>query len=313
MGLRLTADGLALDRVDVVTRQTAGVRLAATLDEDEPTFFAAAAWAACVADPALFTDPLRPLIEIVEDYGLAHRGEWLAPSGFDFDRWQFERRCELLAERYGLDLDDALSLTSLVEMYDRVSLLLIEANDEGEANEGPAIDSADDADDGLTVWPESSGPHSPTRCWLSCWWPRLSAPTAAVRPRWACSPRCWSRECHGRHAWRVGGWVRWHSSESATSRRPSANCWRPSRWIPDWPLPLIDLARIASDRGDVERGLGLLRRAGAGPDHPMVELLQAHWAEPRRDLGRNDPCWCGSGRNTRNAIWGASGWRLPSG
>ena len=42
---------------------------------------------------------------------------------------------------------------------------------------------------------------------------------------------------------------------------------------PDWPLPLIDLARIASDRGDVERGLGLLRRAGAGPDHPLVELV----------------------------------------
>ena len=73
---------------------------------------------------------------------------------------------------------------------------------------------------------------------------------------------------------------------------------------PDWPLPLIDLARIAGDRGDVERGLGLLRRAGAEPDHPLVALLQAHRAEPRRDLGRNEPCWCGSGRKYKKCHLG---------
>ena len=81
---------------------------------------------------------------------------------------------------------------------------------------------------------------------------------------------------------------------------------------PDWPLPLFDLARIASDRGDAQCGLALLRRAGAGPDHPLVELLEQHRAEPRRDIGRNELCWCGSGRIT-NAIWGASSCRWPSG
>ena len=119
IGVRLTTDGLVLERVDVITQHTAGARLAATLDEDEPTYVDAAVWTACVTDPALFTDPLPPLSEIVEDYGLAHRGEWLAPSGFDFGRWQFERRCELLAERHGLDADDALVLTALVELYDQ--------------------------------------------------------------------------------------------------------------------------------------------------------------------------------------------------
>jgi hypothetical protein len=73
---------------------------------------------------------------------------------------------------------------------------------------------------------------------------------------------------------------------------------------PDWPLPLLDLARNANDRGDVERGLGLLRRAGAGPGHPLVELLQAHRAEPCRDLGRNEPCWCGSGRKYKKCHLG---------
>ena len=73
---------------------------------------------------------------------------------------------------------------------------------------------------------------------------------------------------------------------------------------PDWPLPLFDLARIASDRGDVERGLALLRRAGAGPDHPLVALLEQHRAEPRRDIGRNELCWCGSGRKYKKCHLG---------
>ena len=142
IGVRLTTDGLVLERVDILTQHTAGERLAATLDADEPTYVDATVWTACVTDPALFTDPLPPLSEIVEDYGLAHRGEWLAPSGFDFGRWQFERRCELLGERHGLDADDALVLTSLVELYDR-AVLLVEADDAAGADESLAVLPAD--------------------------------------------------------------------------------------------------------------------------------------------------------------------------
>jgi hypothetical protein len=142
VGVRLTADGLVLERVDVITHQTASERLAATLDADEPTYADAAVWTACVTDPALFTDPLPPLSEIVEDYGLARSGEWLAPSGFDFGRWRFERRCELLGDRHGLDADDALVLTSLIALYDN-ALLLLEADDAGGSDESPAILPAD--------------------------------------------------------------------------------------------------------------------------------------------------------------------------
>ena len=72
----------------------------------------------------------------------------------------------------------------------------------------------------------------------------------------------------------------------------------------DSPLPLFDLARIASDRGDVERGLALLRRAGAGSDHPLAELLEPYRSEPRPDIGRNEPCWCGSGRKYKKCHLG---------
>ena len=116
------------------------------LDADEPVYFDAAVWTACVEDPAVFTEPLPPLCEIVDDYGLAHRGEWLAPDGFDFDRWRFERGCAALAERYDLDPDDAFALYTLVKLYDQMSQLLIDAADADE----PPEDALTAAGEGAT-------------------------------------------------------------------------------------------------------------------------------------------------------------------
>ena len=43
---------------------------------------------------------------------------------------------------------------------------------------------------------------------------------------------------------------------------------------PSWQPTLFDLARYASDRGDAERGLLLLERAGADPKDGLVVLLE---------------------------------------
>ncbi len=44
----------------------------------------------------------------------------------------------------------------------------------------------------------------------------------------------------------------------------------------EWPLPLLDLARIAFRSGDCRARVALLRRAGTEPDHPLVRLLERH-------------------------------------
>jgi hypothetical protein len=300
IGLRLTTDGLVLERVDVITRHTAGERLAATLDADEPTYVDAAVWTACVADPALFTDPLPPLSEIAEDYGLAHRGEWLAPSGFDFNRWQFERRSELLAERHGLDLDDALVLTSLVGLYDQIARVLIEADDGVETDDGPEM-RADDGSFG-EVGELGAQLVDPLLAEL------LVAETVGSNRGDAAALGAFAEVMESRvpRAARVPWrWLRAVALERIGDiEGAERDLLAAESMDPDWPLALIDLARIASDRGDVERGLGLLRRAGAEPDHPLVELLQAHRTQPRRDLGRNEPCWCGSGRKYKKCHLG---------
>lgn len=292
IGLRLTTDGLVLERVDVITQHTAGERLAATLDADEPTYADAATWTACVADPALFTNPLPPLSEIVEDYGLARSGDWFAPSGFDFGRWRFERRCERLGERHSLDADDAVVLAALIEMYDK-ALLLVEADDSLATLPAGAVDGTRELGASLvdpllaelfvaeTVGVDGSGTAA-----LDL----LAEAMESEVPRAA------------RVAWR---WLRAVALERIGDiEEAERELLAAESMDPDWPLPLVDLARIASDRGDVERGLGLLRRAGARPDHPLVALLQAHRVEPRGDLGRNEPCWCGSGRKYKKCHLG---------
>ena len=86
VGVRLTEQGLVVERVTAPSlgaHAPVGARLAAMLDAEEPVYFDVAVWTgARVEDPAVFTEPLPPLCEIVDDYGLAHRGEWLAPDGF---------------------------------------------------------------------------------------------------------------------------------------------------------------------------------------------------------------------------------------
>ncbi len=283
------------------------------LDADEPVYFDAAVWTACVEDPAVFTEPLPPLCEIVDDYGLAHRGEWLAPHGFDFDRWHFERGCAALAERHDLDPDDAFALYSLVKLYDQMSLLLIAAADADE----PLEDALAAAAEGATG-PDGAEPEAdrfvdlvgelgtaladPLLAEL------LLAETIGTGRDGASALGMFAEVLEPKvpRAARVAfRWLRAVALERIGDIDASEHELLAAESMdPDWPLPLFDLARFASDRGDVERGLALLRRAGAAPDHPLVGLLTRCRAEPRSDLGRNQLCWCGSGRKYKKCHLG---------
>ncbi len=308
VGVRLTERGLVVERVTALAQSTVGARLAAMLDAEEPVYFDAAVWTACVEDPEVFTEPLAPLCEIVDDYGLAHRGEWLAPDGFDFDRWSFERGCAALAERHDLDPDDAVVLYTLVKLYDQMSLLLIDAADADEPPEEALAAAGEDAtgpqDDRFAdlVGGLGAALDDPLLAEL------LVAETVGAGRGGAAALGMFAEVLESKvpRAARVAcRWLRAVALErigdvEAAERELLAA----ESMDPDWPLPLLDLARFASDRGDVERGLALLRRAGAGPDHPLAELLGQHRAEPRRDLGRNETCWCGSGRKYKKCHLG---------
>ena len=307
VGVRLGDDGLVVEPVALVGHGTVGAQLAATLDPDEPVYFDAAVWTACVEDAAAFTEPLLPLCEIVDDFGLAHRDEWLAPAGFDFASWEFERGCARLAKRHDLDEDDAAILYTLVQLYEQVSQI-VEAvgadhvvpnavpttpHDAAEQDDDEVADPVADVGAALAdpllaellvneTIGAGRGQPAALGVFAEVLEPKVVRP-ARVACRWL---RAVALE-------RIG------DIDAAERELLAAES-----MDPEWPLPLLDLARFASDRGDVEHGLALLRRAEASPDNPLVELLERHRAEPRRDLGRNQLCWCGSGRKYKKCHLG---------
>ncbi len=301
VGVRLTEQGLALERVTAVADANLGERLAATLGDEPPVLFPAAVWTVCVDDPTAFTEPLPPLSEIVDDADLTHHGDWLAPGEFDFASWRFERGCALLADIHDLDAEDAAALYTLTKLYEQIAMLLdaaVELPEDALADEGTTepddspdvigeigaaladplmaellvAETVDEDDDGaaaLGMFADVLEPKVPRSARVACRWLRAVALE------------------------RIG------DIEAAERELLAAES-----MDPDWPLPLFDLARIASDRGDAERGLALLRRADAEPDHPLVELLEQHRAVPRSDVGRNELCWCGSGRKYKKCHLG---------
>ncbi|WP_234825571.1 YecA family protein [Mycolicibacter senuensis] len=312
LGLRLTAGGIALEPVTATTDTTLGDRLAALLDADEPSYFAAVVWAVCTADPALFTTPLAPLGEVADEHGLAHSGDWLAPTGFDFERWRFERKCARLADRYGLDDDDAFALTTLVEIHAQLAQVLDIAmdhpNDEA-AVEAPAETEPVDGQYADVLGELGAALANPVLA--------LSFMEEATREGRAGAAALGmfaeSLESKVPRSARVA--TRWLQGMACEGLGDVAGCEREllaaESLDPDWPLPLLTLARIASDRGDAEAGLGLLHRAGVGSDYPLVRLLEQHRVQPRTDVGRNEPCWCGSGRKYKKCHLGREQLSLP--
>ena len=57
-----------------------------------------------------------------------------------------------------------------------------------------------------------------------------------------------------------------------------------------------ELASLAGLRGDAARAVSLLQRAAVPADDPELLIVSRFAGESRTDIGRNDPCWCGSGR-----------------
>ena len=63
-----------------------------------------------------------------------------------------------------------------------------------------------------------------------------------------------------------------------------------------WDFVEDRLAWYASDRGDAASALAHWTAAGAPPDDPDASAVRPFTTAPTRELGRNEPCWCGSGR-----------------
>lgn len=305
IGVRLTDAGLTLERVgEPGPGVLEGDRLVAALAADDMTFLDAAVWTACVQEPAAFTEPVVPLGELVDERGLVRDGEAVAPPGFDVGGWRFDKECERLGVNYELDLADAQSVAALLRVYEMMWQALDFALDDEPFDDDEPIDD-DSVDDSR---PDDSGPDENYLALVEASGPAMSdaylaeilraetvglggPPAALGLFAEALEPRMPRR---ARVAYR---WLRAVAEEQMGDVEAAEREFLAAESMdPEWVPVLLDLARFASDRGDAERGVALLRRAGVDDDHPLLHVLERLRVTPRTDVGRNDLCPCGSGR-----------------
>lgn len=298
VGLRVTADGLELSLVASPSPGdlAAGLTAVLELSPDKPVMLDAAVWTACVGDAALLRDPALPLTELLADSGLARDQEALALPGFDFDAWRSGLATRRIAARHQLDEEESRAVLTMTRLYWHGSQLVADAGDTDADLEGGAARWVDQAGGGeqmpidvaleyladpfvtAAVYDETASGHRPSAAVLG----RFVEVLEPLAPRAARPALRWLRG----QAHELCGDI--PSAEAAFEAGESLN--------PSWPLNLLSLSRYVADRGDAERALSLLRRAGISEDHDMVQQLLTYRAGPRTGLGRNERCWCGSGR-----------------
>jgi hypothetical protein len=73
---------------------------------------------------------------------------------------------------------------------------------------------------------------------------------------------------------------------------------------PDYTPAIYELARFASDRGDIDRAVSLYRRVGSGAQAEVGFL--SGLVPDYSGVGRNEPCPCGSGRKFKQCHLGST-------
>ena len=305
VGLRVTAQGFGVERIAQVAPCAAGAALTALLQQnpDRPEMLDVAVWTVCAADDKLFREPAAPLCDLLVESGLGCDAGWVALGGFDFTAWRTAGRVRIVQERHDLSYDEALAVLAAVHLYDR-TLEMLDAASTGDA---------DHLVDVIDVMSRRTPPTAPKpesdRVTMGIALEFLAEPAIAAavldeigygEQREAAALRLFAESFEPIAPRAARPALRWLQAkafellgevEAAEATLEAAESLDPS-----WPLTLLSLARYASDRGDAERGLSLLRRAGMPDDDELVQLLRHFRPAPRTGLGRNERCWCGSGR-----------------
>jgi hypothetical protein len=276
------------------------------VESGEPKEFGTTIWTACASNRKLFCEPSLPLGALLETCGLVQDGDWVAREGFDFGDWRMDLQRDSLMRQYDLTEDESLTVLAAIALYEQIAQIY-----------DTAEQAADDPSSLRAVVEELTGalPAEPTGETREFRATMKDALTLLDEPAVVAAVLTETTAYDVSRAAPLGLFAETLEPLMPHSARPAL------RWLrakahellgdiataeqvllgaesldPDWPMTLLDLARYAFDRGDTERGLSLLRRVHAPADDPMVEAFERYRAEPRTDVGRNDPCWCGSGR-----------------
>jgi tetratricopeptide (TPR) repeat protein len=330
VAVRATESGLVLDRIEASDLadppEALGPLIEETLEDrdGEPQLVELLWWQLVAELPSGLADPIPPISEVLDSLGFARHGAQVAMAGFDFARHGVDRRIESIRQIHRIDEDQALAVVVLGELHARLrdlteTVLADEDADPETAGSAESVDPypGEDAGDAEPSAPTEDEGDALGGEVVAELLDQLEDPAVAE----ALLAEAVGVGTEGAIALGV-------LAESLETRAPKGA--KPSlRWLqakaverlgnpeeaegllrevltmePGHGPALYDLARYASDRGDAEAGLSLLRRAGAPADDGLVQLLEHFRPRARADLGRNERCWCGSGRKYKQCHLG---------
>ncbi|MBD0322411.1 MAG: SEC-C domain-containing protein [Aldersonia sp.] len=276
VGFRVAGERLEVSAVSIGTApQDLGSRIDAIVG-DTAVPVGTAVHELLARDSELFAEPLAPLSELLPAVGMAVGEELVARAGFDFGEFRKLKAATIIAEHYQLDFAEADAVVEFESLVDLAAegdpAALAEAiaahsdrlsNLAGEQAAAVALESASLYGDFeyVRVAALALSRRGPRRCRPAAHWLAGAAADRLGHPEEA--------ERHYEDALLVDA---------------------------GFGLALEELAEFASDRGDAERALSLLDRSEDGREHLLYDILLSMRSVDHPELGRNDRCWCGSGR-----------------
>ncbi len=326
VGFALTEGGVRIEMVERTISAPADLadHIRLLLPAEEPLVLEELILHLCSEDPELFTSPFPPLAELLVTWQVARAGDYVAHVGFDFAAWRRLRRVLWLGEKYGIAEDEANAVDVLRHVHLEVAAIVdavrSPASDEphrpgqpDEPDQDDELDAAGTADLALDD-PTRGSIHDPEG---------QDAVRLLADPDVAAA--LFDETVGDGVAGAAAMGVLVESLEPTAPRqvRPMlrllrAQCRERLGHIlaaeadfnealavdPQLGIALVNAARYAADRGDAVRALSLLRRAGVPEDEPLIQELEQFVPVERTDVGRNDPCWCGSGRKYKRCHLG---------
>lgn len=242
-------------------------------------------WHLLVDDPVAFTAPALPLADIVEAAGLDRSGQLVAARGFDFEAYARDLMIGVYADELGVPMDAAVAVAALVSL---VTALEEDENQDIQARffDKPELYAAlaDPAVMEVAAQELFDLDVEPEVLLLAAQRLLVSGP---------------------REVKAAASWIAGRATEMEGFPKQAEEHYEHALVLDGaFDLALFDLARFASDRGDAVRGLSLLNRMAGGDAEPLHAVLEYFQPTPRPGLGRNHPCWCGSGRKYKTCHLG---------
>ncbi|MFC9834621.1 SEC-C domain-containing protein [Rhodococcus sp. NPDC127530] len=259
------------DAPDLAPRFTQRLTESAVVDLEEEV------WQLLVDDPAAFAVPTLPLAEMVEAADFDRSGQLVAPRGFDFDEYGQDLLIRVYAEQLGLPVEAAPAVAMLVSLV-------------------TALAEDDDQDIGERFFgkPELyAGLADPAVVEVAA----HELFDADVDPSVVLEAAQLLLVSGPREVKAAASWIAGRATEMEGFPEQAEDHYHYALAVDGAFDPaLFDLARFASDRGDAVRGLSLLNRMAGGDVETLHAVLEHFQPTPRPGLGRNHPCWCGSGK-----------------